>query len=108
MGVTVIRAGTAVQSWWNVYSFSSMQAVVYDPPTAPVITIYDPTGMAQVTNAIMTKVRTGTYTFIYITPSNGTLGFWTAIVNVTDSNSLPGGSVDDITPSKYVQVFQLV
>jgi len=111
--VTVIRAGKAVQLIWNLYTPDPtlLPAIImkpYDPPSVPVITIFDPNGATQVSAQPTTKLAPGIYSFTYTTGTGGVLGVWTAYLDVTDSSGVPSGSVDAPDLQKATPLFQLV
>jgi hypothetical protein len=79
----VIRAGKAVAIMWNVTCQIPPPPTPYDPPAAPAITIFDPNGNAQVTAAATTRLAAGLYSYTYVTPAAGPLGYgahgWTRL-----------------------------
>jgi hypothetical protein len=107
-GSTVVRGGKAVQIWYDIYDYSNINPILFDPPSLPLITIIDPTTARIVNQQPMTRVRKGLYTFIFVTPSTGPTGIWGAFVDVVDTSGLPGGSVDYVIPQAADPVFQLV
>ncbi len=108
MALTTIRAGKAVAILWNVTVQVPPPAKLYDPPSPPVITIFDPAGSIQVNAQSTTKLSSGLYSFTYVTPAAGPLGVWSAWLDVADANGIPSGSVDALELKPATPVFQLV
>jgi uncharacterized protein YfaS (alpha-2-macroglobulin family) len=104
----VIRAGKAVAILWNVARQVPPPAVLYDPPSPPTITIFDPNGTAQINALGTTRISSGVYSYTYVTPADGALGVWTAWLDVVDVNGVPSGSVDARDQQKATPIFQLV
>jgi len=102
-----------VQLTWRLASLNAalLPDIVYapyDPPSVPVISIFDPTGAEQITSAAMTKLASGLYGYVYQTPSGGPLGTWSGYIDVTDASSVVSGSVDGPDLQKATPLFQLV
>ena len=109
--VTVVRAGKAVTLLWRLTQTVPPPAFTYDPPSLPLVTIFDPTGATQVGAQAAVKISPGYYAYTYVTPANpsaGQLGIWTAWIDTVDAGGNPAGSVDSTNQAKASQVFQVV
>ena len=121
MALQVIRQGKGVQLVWkcSVLDPKGLPQIVFtpfDPPSLPLITIYDPTGAVVVNAQAMTKLPppygqtvSGMYSYIYLTPTNGPLNQpYTAKVDAVDALGNPAGSAQQSPPSETIPVFQVV
>jgi len=69
----------------EIYAEVTNQAGSYvDPSTSITVTITDPNDTDQVDTQAMTKSDTGKYVYRYTIDSDGTIGWWKALVIVTD------------------------
>ena len=110
MTLATIRAGKTVTLLWNLVQNVPPPPTAYTPATAPLISVFDPNGVAQVNAQAMTPVagRPGVYSYEYVTPSSGALGAWSAWVDVIDPAGNPAGSAYQAGQAKATPVFQLV
>jgi hypothetical protein len=112
MALKVVRAGTAIELWWTLTVLAPGQpAAPYAGAAVPTISIFDPTGAAQVTSAAMTNQQNGYWSCVYQTPANPSaaqLGVWTAEVTLIDTDGVVSGSADAALQQEQTPVFQLV
>jgi hypothetical protein len=104
--IPVIRAWKAVAILWNVVQQIPPPSILYDPPSPPQITLLDAAGNAQIIAQTTVKLRTGVYSYTYITPTEGPLGIWSAWLDVLDANGRPNDSVNSTGRQKATPIFQ--
>ncbi|MBF6559547.1 MAG: hypothetical protein IVW56_04575 [Candidatus Binataceae bacterium] len=100
----------AVELWFGLtISGPGQPAIAYAGAAIPAITIFDPTGAAQLTGAAMVNEQNGYWSYTFPTPASPTaaqLGVWTAEVTITDG--VTSGSVCAPLLQEPTPIFQLV
>jgi hypothetical protein len=89
---TQIRAGTTVTLPYQLQDTTkAVPWPLYDPPSAPTLTIIDPAGVVRIAAQAMTKLSQGNYFYLYTTPLTP-LGIWRCRVDALDISGNPSGS----------------
>lgn len=77
----LIDAGQSVQTEIEVIS-GDTAPVLLTPSLSPVISIFNPSGTALVTDAAMTNISTGRFKYLYQTLANSSVGIYTGNITV--------------------------
>lgn len=91
--ITIPRQGRQIAQGQTVDIIASivstqLVASLYDPLYTPLITLYNPSGTALVTDADMTKLSTGLYLYRYQTGMASPLGIYTVSVKAIDTGQV--------------------
>ena len=67
---------------------ANLTQILTDPDNVPIITIFNPSDTALVTDQVMTKISTGIYKYVYNTTNSDGVGIYTSTIKVIHAGEL--------------------